>query len=116
MKRIGIDLAGERFRGFAEFRMNSAKSFFVKKDACPVALMGKSIPFLPGGAGIGDKQRSLRRNSVGFRPMLAENSPAFLVGYLDGVLPTTAAAIVTAPILNCRQFETKPGHLQSESR
>ena len=107
---VGINATGKRLGLFAELGMNAAQTVLVQENTRPIALMGQTVPLLPRRPGIPDDCRLTGWNAIVRVPSLFFDPPALLVGDLDEMLPTTTAAIMTGPVLDCRQFETKSSH------
>lgn len=66
-----------------------------------------------------EQTTSMRDNDVSTghtvfrRPLLTENSLPFFLGDLNEVLPATARAVVTTPVLNRWQLERRKRHSQN---
>ena len=108
MKGKRIDSAGKRLGRFAKFRVNAAKTFFVKKDAPTIRRVAQAIPLSPGGACMPLHDRLM--HPVLGCPVLFENSLAFLFSHFNQMLSAATTTIVTAPVLKYGQFQSRASH------
>ncbi len=105
MNRIGIHPTGQRLRSLAMLRMNSTQSGVVQKNTGSVITMIQT-PAAP----CPHQQRSIRRYTIRRHPALTLNPLPLRLRNRDLMLATTAAAVVTAPVLQHRQQHRNSTH------